>query len=125
MNTTENSGKISNLVPHQFKPGQSGNPGGRPKRQPITDYVIDQLDKPIPESMKAKLPEIFIEVYGKDATFGQMLAFQLIAQAVKGDMQAVKEVLDRVEGKVKQSVAMAGESSGPVEFTLRRVVVNI
>jgi hypothetical protein len=72
--STENSGNnrsnVSNLTPHQFKPGQSGNPGGRPKRQPITDYLIDQLDKPIPLSMKSTLPKTFFDVYGENATFG-------------------------------------------------------
>lgn len=29
----------------QFKPGQSGNPNGRPKRKPITDAVLRELDK--------------------------------------------------------------------------------
>jgi hypothetical protein len=126
--STENSGNNSgnaNVLAHRFKPGQSGNPGGRPKRQPITDYLIDQLDQPIPEAMKEKLPAIFVEVYGTEATFGQILAFKLVTQGLKGDMQAAKEILDRVEGKVKQSVAMAGEDGGPVEFKLTRVVVNL
>jgi hypothetical protein len=118
-NSGSNSGQ-ANIVAHRFKPGQSGNPGGRPKKQPITDYLIDQLDQPIPETMKAKLPPIFVEVYGTEATFGQVLAFKLVSQGMKGDMQAAKEILDRVEGKVKQSVAMAGDDGGPIQFTLTR-----
>jgi hypothetical protein len=121
--STENSGDNSgnaNIAAHKFKPGQSGNPGGRPKKQPITDYLIDQLDRPIPELMREKVPQIFVEVYGSNATFGQLLAFKLITQAVKGDMQAAKEVLDRVEGKVKQSVAMSGDGGGPIQFVVTR-----
>lgn len=30
-----------------FLPGQSGNPGGRPKRRPITDAVLRELDKAV------------------------------------------------------------------------------
>lgn len=111
METTQNSGNNrghANLVPHQFKPGQSGNPGGRPKKQPITDYLIDQLDQPVPEAMKAKLPPIFVEVYGTHATFGQVLAFQLVTQGLRGDMQAAKEILDRVEGKVTKKLEHSG-----------------
>lgn len=103
----ENNGH-ANIVPHQFKPGQSGNPGGRPKKQPITDYLIDQLDQPIPEAMKAKLPPIFVDVYGTEATFGQVLAFKLITQGLRGDMQAAKEILDRVEGKVTKKLEHSG-----------------
>jgi len=119
MDTTENSGENSghaNLVPHQFKPGQSGNPGGRPKKQPVTDYLIDQLDQPIPDTMKERLPQSFIEVYGCEATFGQLLAFKLVAQGLKGDMQAAKEILDRVEGKVTKKVDHSGS------FTLENLV---
>jgi len=124
-NSGTNRGNVSNLTPHQFKPGQSGNPGGRPKKPPITGYVLEQLDKPIPEAMRRNLPEIFVEIYGDTATFGQMIAFKLIAQAADGDMQAVNAVLDRVEGKVSQRHAISGDEAGSVEFTLKRVSVNI
>jgi hypothetical protein len=117
-NSVNNSG-VANIVPHQFKPGQSGNPGGRPKKQPITDYLIDQLDQPIPEVMKVKLPPIFVEVYGTEATFGQVLAFKLVAQGLKGDMQAAKEILDRVEGKVTKKLEHTGS------FTLEDLVAGL
>jgi len=111
VDSTQNSGQNSghaNVVPHQYKPGQSGNPGGSPKKQPVTDYLIDQLDQPLPDSMKEKLSPIFVEVYGTEATFGQLLAFKLVAQGLKGDMQAAKEILDRVEGKVAKKVDHSG-----------------
>jgi Family of unknown function (DUF5681) len=28
------------MIAYQFKPGQSGNPGGRPRRKPLTDMLI-------------------------------------------------------------------------------------
>lgn len=106
----------SNLTP--WKPGQSGNPSGRPKKQPLSELVLMQLDKPIPASMKEKLPPIFTEVYGPEPTFGDMLAFQLIATAAKGDMSAMNTVFDRVEGKTVQGIKMSGE-------VITKVVVNI
>jgi hypothetical protein len=75
--------------------------------------------------MRRNLPETFVEIHGETATFGQMIAFKLIAQAADGDMQAVNAVLDRVEGKVSQRHAISGVEAGPVEFTLKRVSVNI
>lgn len=68
-----------------------------------------QLDKEIPEAMKSKLPPIFVEVYGQNPTFGDMLAFQLIATAAKGDMSAMNTVFDRIEGKTVQGVKHMGE----------------
>jgi hypothetical protein len=38
--------------------------------------------------MRRNLPETFVEIYGETATFGQLIAFKLIAQAAGGDMQA-------------------------------------
>jgi hypothetical protein len=123
--STENSGKnrgnVNSLAPHQFKPGQSGNPGGRPKKLPITDYVIWQLEKPIPAAMKEKLPPLFTEVCGEDATFGQMLAFKLVAEAAKGDMKAMNAILDRAEGKVRQNVGLSGPDEDALTFRVIRV----
>jgi hypothetical protein len=110
----ENSKKAAHLAPYCFKPGQTGNAGGRPKKHPVTGYLKDQLDKPIPEKMKAKLPPIFVEVYGENATFGEMIAFKLVAMSAKGDIIALKELLDRVEGKVAQKTVHTGEDDGPI-----------
>jgi hypothetical protein len=122
-NTGQNTrrGKVENLTPWQ--PGQSGNPGGRPRKLPITDYIIGQLEKPIPAAMKAKLPAAFTEVYGDDASFGEMLAFKVIDQAAKGDIRAMNTVMERAEGKVKQSVSLSGEDDN--EAVIRVVHVGL
>lgn len=113
-NSGRNRGNVENLKPHQFKPGESGNPGGRPKRLPITDRLLDQLEKPLPARMKASLPELFAEVYGADPTFTDLLAFRLIEASGKGNLKALALLLDRVEGKVPQNVGLSGESAEPV-----------
>lgn len=77
-----------------------------------------QLDKPIPVSMRDKLPPIFVEVYGQEPTFGDMLAFQLIATAAKGDISAMNMVFDRVEGKTVQGVQHMGE-------IITKLIVNL
>lgn len=127
--STENSGEkrggAGNLAAHRFQPGQSGNPGGRPKKLPITDYVRNQLDQRIPETMRDRLPPFFLDVYGRDATFGHLVAFKMIAKAWAGDLGAIREVLDRVEGKVAHKVA-GGDGTGPVEFNvIRRVISDV
>ncbi len=122
--STENSGKnkgnVENLKPHQFKPGESGNPGGRPKKAPITDRLLVQLEKPLPARMKAKLPSLFADVYGEDATFTDLLALRLIEACTDGSLKALALILDRVEGKVPQGLRLAGESAEPVVFRVIR-----
>jgi hypothetical protein len=110
----------SNLKP--FKPGESGNPSGRPKKQPLTDYLKAQLEQEIPQSMldamKEGLRQVFLEVYGPNPTFGQMIAFKLVAMSAKGDVMAMRELLDRVEGKVAQKTQLTGLDDGPVQASI-------
>ena len=124
-NSGENRGGASNLVPHRFQPGTSGNPGGRPKKLPITDYLLTQLGMPIPAGTKEKLPAMFAELYGEGATFGQLLAFNAIQEAAMGNVKALGTILDRVEGKVSRTTKLEGEVGGPIVFTLSRVGCKI
>ena len=64
-------------VGRPFKPGQSGNPGGRPKSRALTDALEQTIDK-------------------------HELGEKLWALALKGDMQAIKYIYDRIEGTPTQ-----------------------
>lgn len=53
------------------------------------------------------------------------LVSALIAKAQEGDVPAIKEVLDRVEGKVPQAVIGDGDEPGiSVIHTIRRIIVD-
>lgn len=82
---------------HQFKPGNRANPGGRPKGRSITALLNKILDEKVP---------------GSDKTIGEMVARQLIRQAMGGKNDAIKELLDRTEGKATQKVE--GELTGDI-----------
>lgn len=41
---------------------------------------------------------------GKNGTVNQLIAVQLLSKALKGDLRAIQEVLDRTEGKPKQAI---------------------
>jgi hypothetical protein len=82
-NSSANSGKrrgrAEELAPFRWKPGQSGNPGGRPKRKPLTDTLLEVLEDP-------KQLEALVRVWLKSAQ--------------KGSIMHLREILDRVEGRV-------------------------
>jgi len=81
----------ANLKP--FKPGQSGNPAGRPiKALTITSLLRDKLDQIDPKTRE---------------TYAQGIVKAMLAQACK-DPQVLKELLNRCEGKVTDTVDIQG-----------------
>ena len=73
-----------------FKPGQSGNPKGRPKAawtwSGLLKETLEELD----------------EATGQEKKYSIVKA--LYKQAVKGNIQAIKEYGDRIDGKALQSM---------------------
>ena len=82
----------------QFKPGQSGNPKGRPKGTGITD----------------RLREL---VMGDDESAKETrekLVNAAVGAAEDGDHRFWKEIVDRLEGPVKNRTELTGENGGPL-----------
>jgi hypothetical protein len=44
----------------------------------------------------------------------QQIADALIAKALEGDMQAIKEIGDRLDGKAKQQIDLGGQEDNPI-----------
>ena len=86
-----------------FQPGQSGNPNGlklrKIVREALTRAVLDDVGAPMPP--KTKLDAI---VAGH------------LAKALEGDVPAIKEVYDRLEGKVPQGIVGGDEGDNPISL---------
>ncbi len=82
--------QLANLKP--FKPGQSGNPAGRPKKALLSDALRRQLAEAVQGA-----PE---------KTIAEHIARALIREAVSGNVQAIREIGDRTEGKPAQAIAL-------------------
>jgi hypothetical protein len=76
--------KPENIVPFKFKKGQSGNPKGRPRLPDLSEAVAKVLAD---------------EKDGKSALEAVFMALR--AKAVKGDVRAIQELLDRAYGRSK------------------------
>jgi hypothetical protein len=70
----------------QFKPGESGNPGGRPKAI-LSDWLRREMEVLDPETQQ--------EV-------AQKVARVLIQKALAGDIRAIQVLAERLEGKPQQ-----------------------
>lgn len=83
-----------------FEAGQSGNPGGRPKTNKLFKEALDLAVKRT-DGDKTKLARI---------------AEALVEKAVSGDVPAIKEVADRLDGKSVQTIAGDPENPTPVSI---------
>jgi len=90
--------QTGNKLGRKFQRGEpSPNPGGRPKRKLLTDELERLLEQ---EAANAN---------GK--TWAAVIAETLVKQARKGNVRAIVEIGDRVEGKTRQPVELGGELS--------------
>ena len=80
-------------VEYRWQPGQSGNPGGRPKGQSITAELRALLAK---------------EHNGKRIV--ELLAERFIKEALSGKFPFAKEVIDRADGKVTDKLEVDNTS---------------
>jgi len=90
----------------RFKPGQSGNPEGRPKG-------VTALFREVSESIHPQDPE--------KREVMRLIALALAGKALKGNVQAAREFLDRAHGRVPLSVRLGADSDDAESFTDIRV----
>lgn len=76
---------IGGVTGKGFMPGQSGNPGGRPKGKSLT-AVLRELLNQIPQGDNKELKEAVVKA--------------LIGKALTGDTRALDIIFDRTDGKV-------------------------
>lgn len=92
---------------HQFKPGQSGNPKGRPVgARGLSTILREMLEEEI---------DVNIDGTKQRKQFGDVIIRKLLKKANDGDIRAITEIFDRVEGKAKQ----ANEVRGDVTVVIR------
>lgn len=107
---------------HAFKPGQSGNPKGRP---PITGHerAITHSSKKISEAYAIYLEQrCGLEGY-EHLTWGEAIAHGMMRVAVGGDVQAAKELRESTEGKIADKMQLTGKDGQPLNNAPALVVV--
>lgn len=88
-----------------FQKGVSGNPGGKPKRLPVTDILIEKLQEKCAQDKQGR-------------TWGELLVAALLSKAVKGDVRAITELIDRAEGKARSRAEVSGPDGGPIAIEI-------
>ena len=93
-----NSRSCLHLGKYQFKPGQSGNPGGRPKGTVNLTNKLRQLFQ-MPVRVKGKRAN-------KNYVYADLFCEMAMEAALEKNFKFFKEIFDRVEGKVPDHVVM-------------------
>jgi len=91
----ENRGETGKPVPGgeatRWKPGQSGNPGGRPKTARFSQACRELLASLIPGDPRER-------------TYSEAIAEALAVKALAGNIRAAQELVDRAEGRPRQAI---------------------
>jgi Family of unknown function (DUF5681) len=86
-----NNGRPLPPVEKRWKKGTSGNPRGRPKKQDcLTNLLRDEIQKICPADREKR-------------TWKQLIVRATLQLAMKGNATALKEVWERLDGKVLQT----------------------
>lgn len=98
----------------RFKPGQSGNPAGRPKgRKTLTSLLKDELYKTAVD-MKTGQP---ILVDGQEVTWADLLIKQSLYKGIiKGKKEEHQMIYDRIEGKAMARIQLSDDTEKDDEF---------
>jgi len=102
---TANRDKIrekQNANLRQFKPGQSGNPNGRPRKL-FTEAAL-KLGKTKHKEDKEK------------RTFAELAIRGMYNEAIKGNVAAWVALADRLEGKPLQGMELSGPGGNPLQI---------
>lgn len=85
-----------------FKKGQSGNPNGRPrKNKAMSEELRRLLQRQAPGTKRSNL---------------EVLVAKLLDMAEAGQLDAIKYICDRLEGRPAQAVELSGDEARPVTF---------
>jgi len=89
-----------------FEKGKSGNSAGRPKKgETLTDLLREKLEAP--KTTKGKI------------TRKERIVEKLIVMAESGDLSALKYLIDRCDGRPKESLEL---TDGAIDQKLREIM---
>jgi hypothetical protein len=96
--------QLANLIP--CKPGETRNPGGRPKK--LTRILEAVLSERVPHDKKRR-------------TRARKFVESVVDRATKRSDSLAKEVFDRSEGKVQTPIEVSGPDGAAIPMTIEGI----
>ncbi len=87
--------------PHAWKPGQSGNPSGRPKNQfSFAKQFRNSFTLPADTLATTRERALELGVDPKTITIGELFSLSILSDSMKGRDSIAKEIINRIDGKI-------------------------
>jgi hypothetical protein len=99
--------RTANLT-HRWKPGQTGNPGGRRKPTPLLDALTKRVTKELGTGANAQTVA--------DGIAARLVQIATASKSEQRALDAITLIFERVEGKPMQRVENTGADGGPMLF---------
>lgn len=77
------------------------------------------MGRPVKEKSFANMLNIALKEADGESTKLRRIADKLVEKAIEGDMQAIKEIADRTDGKAFQQVEISGDPDNPLGIITR------
>lgn len=116
---TEEKKQEKSRNPSWFKPGQTGNPNGRPKKDWTWKDLLQEAAEEMME-VKKKDKNGNTVVTGRRA-LKELVARKLLTAAAGGNIQAANVLMNRMEGMPKQQIEQSGEVNLNINDMLGKV----
>jgi hypothetical protein len=110
-----------NIKQHEFKPGESGNPNGRPRKY-VSDlkaqgYKLSEVNDAIQALMSMDLEELKEVAQNPKATVLEVTIAMAIKKSIdRGSLYSIETLLTRVYGKPKELTEASGTQKIIVEY---------
>ena len=98
--------KAAKKRPQTWKPGQSGNPAGGPKRGQSWKEIIAEIGQLTPDEAREMSQKIFANIHlGNEVTLNQAVVLRVYASLLfEPQPGLLNAFMERVEGKVAQPI---------------------
>lgn len=110
--------RAAHLARHAFKPGQSGNPTGRPVnplRKALRKFTIKEYRKAIELAVQGDIEKLERIAMSKTHSVLRVGVARALLKAVrKGDWETFEAIAARIVGKIPDHLVLEGDPAKPV-----------